>query len=133
MNRSMGCAGLLAITLVAGCTSSGETSSRASDPNRRCFFASSVSSFAAVDSRTVNIRVGVNDFYRLNLMSSCRDVTFTTGMALSTRGSSSICTGNALGTTLTTRGPSGRQRCSVGTVVALTPEEVQALSGRQRP
>lgn len=138
MGRSLGWLCIAAAAaLMAGCTSDGEPRQSAANAGagsgRQCFFTSSVSSFAPVDTRTVNLRVGANQFFRVNLMSPCRDVTWTTGMSLSTRGSSSICTGNALGVTLHTRGPSGRQRCTVSTIVALTPEEVQALSGRQRP
>lgn len=134
MPRAVGWLTVLGATLLAGCASSSdEPPESTANTNRRCFFASSVSSFAPVDTRTVNIRVGVNEFFRIDLMSPCRDATWTSGMALVTRGSSTICAGSGLGTTLVTRGPSGRQRCTVSGITALTPEEVQALSGRQRP
>lgn len=135
MTRSLGWLGLLAAMLLASCASSSndEQQQSAANPNRRCFFASNITSFAPVDTRTVNMRVGVNEFFRVDLMQTCRDATWPTGMSLVTRGGSTICTGPALGTTLVTnRGPT-RSRCSVRTITALTPEEAQALSGAQRP
>lgn len=101
--------------------------------SRQCFFANSANGFAAVDTRTVNVRVGAGDVYRLNLMNACRDINWTNRMALTTRGSSSICTGTALGTTLVTRGPTGVQRCAVRSVALLSPQEVEALRPRERP
>jgi hypothetical protein len=85
-----------------------------------------------VDSRTVNIRAGRNVF-RLDLFGTCPDVTWTNGMRLNTRPGSTICTGSGLGTSLSVRGPSGRQTCQVQTVTLLTPEEVAALPARHRP
>lgn len=123
------------VATLAGCAGSDEArEAAASSPNRQCFFAASAMSFAASDTRTVNVRVGANQFFRLDLMSPCRDVTWaTTRMTLSGRGSTSICTGPALGTTLVTRGPSGQRRCTVRTITALTQQDVDALASRARP
>jgi hypothetical protein len=85
-----------------------------------------------VDSRTVNIRAGRNTF-RLDLFGTCPDISWTNGMRLNTRPGSTICTGSGLGVSLTIRGPTGPQTCSVQTVTLLTPEEVAALPARHRP
>ena len=92
-----------AVTLLAGCASGDQAPRSETNPTRQCFFASSVNSFAPVDSSTVNIRVGANQVFRLDLMSNCgRDVSWTRSTRLVTRGSSSICTGSGIGTTLIT-------------------------------
>ena len=99
---------------------------------QQCFFAGNVSNFAAVDSSTVNIRVG-SDVYRLDLMSSCRNVNWNNRLTLASRTGSSICTGTGLGTTLISRGVTGQQRCQVHRITLLTAAEVEALRPRDRP
>jgi hypothetical protein len=129
-------AAAIALLLVSACANADPdvpNSPAAANPSRQCFFASSVNGFASVDSRTVNIRVGPSDVYRLDLTNSCRDVSWTNRMALVTRGGSSICPGAALGTSLVIRGPTGQQRCAVRSVTMLTPQQVEALRPRERP
>jgi hypothetical protein len=120
----------LAITGCAGTDSTADPSG-ASTP-RQCFSANSVRNFRAADTRTLNVRAGRN-VYRLDLFGTCPDLTWTQGMALTTTGSSSICTGSGLGTSVVIRGPTGRQTCAVQTVTLLTPEEIEALPAGQRP
>lgn len=124
-------AALLAIT---GCASTDATSQGAAGASntRQCFSASNVRNFRVVDSRTVNIRSGRNVF-RLDLFATCPDLTWNNSMKLQTSGSQTICTGSGLGTSVITRGSTGRQRCPVQTVTLLTPEEVEALPARNRP
>ncbi|TCM20434.1 hypothetical protein EDF56_10295 [Novosphingobium sp. PhB165] len=122
---------LLTITACAG-TDHGNTS--ASREPRRCFWPSDVRNFRAVNATTVNIRAG-RDVYRLDLLGSCPNINWNERMGLMTTGSSTICVGSGLGTSVVTRGTAGRgqQRCPVQTITALTPEEVAALPGRERP
>ena len=119
----------LAGLLLTGCAGADPDNPR---PPRQCFFASSASGFAAVDMRTVNVRAG-SDVFRLDLMSSCRDINWNQRLALVTRSGSSVCTGATPGVTLVTRGPTSQQRCAVRTVTKLTPQEVEALAPRHRP
>lgn len=129
-------AAAVALFFVSACTTpdpDAPSAPTASNPSRQCFFANSVNGFASVDSRTINIRVGAGDVYRLDLMNTCRDVSWTNRMALVTRGGSSICAGTALGTSLVIRGPTGQQRCAVRSVTMLTPQQVEALRARERP
>ncbi|MET0587281.1 MAG: DUF6491 family protein [Novosphingobium sp.] len=130
---SVGALAAIASLALAGCAGTDTSEpSAAANSGRQCFSTSSVRNFRAVDSRTVNIRAGRN-VYRLDLFGTCPDVTWTSGMRLNTRPSSTVCTGSALGTSLSVRGPSGRQTCQVQTVTLLTPEEVEALPARHRP
>lgn len=66
-------------------------------------------------------------------MGICSDLNWTNRMALVSRGSSMICVGSGLGTSIVTRGPTGRQRCQVRSIIGLTPEQVAALPARERP
>jgi len=85
-----------------------------------------------VDDRTINIRVGVRDVYRLDLLGACPDIDWQNKIAISSRGSSFIC--SPLDATIIAKGPFGRpQRCEVKQVRKLTPEEIQALPSRERP
>ena len=80
----------------------------------------------------VNLRVG-RHVYRLDLFGACPDVSWTNSLALVTTGSSSVCTGRGLGTSIMVRGSTGPQRCAIQSITALTTAEVQALEPRFRP
>jgi hypothetical protein len=120
-----------ALLVLGACATPDPDNPRASNPSRQCFFANSASGFTAVDTQTVNVRVGARDVYRLDLMGTCPDINWNSQIALVSRGSSSICTGT--GATIITRGPTGQQRCPVRMVTQLTPAEVEALRPRDRP
>ena len=132
MSRTAAWATMVAVLLVFGCASQDPDRPRASNPGQQCFFAGNVSNFTAVDASTVNIRVG-SDVYRLDLMSSCRNVNWNNRLSLASRTGSSICTGTGFGTTLISRGVTGQQRCQVHRITLLTPAEVEALRPRDRP
>ncbi|WP_309646384.1 DUF6491 family protein [Phenylobacterium sp.] len=100
-------------------------------PKRQCFFADNVSSFSAVDDRTVNLRVGVKDIYRLDLLGPCHDIDWEHEIGIQSRGSSWICSG--LDATIITKTAIGPQRCAVRTVTKLSPEDVAALPSKQKP
>ena len=132
MSRTAAWTTAVAILLISGCTSTDPDRPRASGAGQQCFFAGNVSNFTAVDASTVNIRVG-RDVYRLDLMSSCRNVNWNNRLTLTSRTGSSICTGTAMGATLVSRGVTGQQRCQVHRITLLTPAEVEALQPRDRP
>jgi hypothetical protein len=98
---------------------------------RSCFYAKNVSGFRASDDKTVYLRVGVKDVYRLDLMGPCPDVNWNESIALVSRGSSFICTG--LDAEVVSHSPIGPQRCPVQTLRKLTPAETQALPKGSRP
>ncbi|WP_114952648.1 DUF6491 family protein [Sphingosinicella terrae] len=133
---SFGAAAILLLTAggcAAGSDDPGLGAQGASRQAPRCFSTRSVRNFRSADPTTVHLRVGP-DVYRLDLMGACPDVDLTSRVRLATTGSAMVCTGSALGTSIVTRGPTGRpQRCQVRLVSALTPEEVAALPARVRP
>ncbi|WP_332772895.1 DUF6491 family protein [Phenylobacterium sp.] len=100
-------------------------------PQRQCFSARNVSNFSAVDDRTVNLRVGVKDVYRLDLMGPCHDIDWQHQIGIQSRGSSWICSG--LDATIITKSPIGPQRCAVRTVRKLSLEEIAALPPKHKP
>jgi hypothetical protein len=98
---------------------------------RQCFWTRDVNNFAAADDRTVNVRVGANRVYELDLLGPCPDVDWTQRLGIQSRGSDSICTG--VDAMIIAPSPIGPQRCAVRTVRRLTPQEVASLPPRARP
>ena len=109
------------------------TSAAAQQPSsaRQCFWSHQVNSFAAQGDRLVNLRVGVKDYFQLELMGPCPDVDWTQKIALVSRGGSTICSG--LDAEIVTPSPIGPQKCPVKSVRKLTPTEVAALPKGAKP
>jgi hypothetical protein len=98
----------------------------------QCFLVRNINSFNAPNDSTVYLRVGVKDFYRLELMHSCVGITFGNNLALeSSPGRSWIC--SPLEATVINRKIGMNQRCPVSAIHKLTPDEVAALPKRNRP
>jgi hypothetical protein len=91
-----------------------------------------VRNFRVVNPSTVNLRAR-GDVYRIDTAGVCPELSWTNRIELATTGSSWVCVGSGLGTSIVTRGPRGRQRCPIRTITALTREEVEALPARARP
>ena len=110
-------------------------SSAPTTPARQCFFSHQLSSWKETGDRSVNLRVGVNDVYALDLLGPCPDLKWAEAIGIETRGgSSSICSG--LDVTLIV--PSSvthtiPQRCMATSLRRLTREEVKALPKSDRP
>ena len=123
---------LIAATgLVAAAGFAGQESADAAPraPARDCFPARNVNGFTPVGRDAVDIRVGANRHYRLDLVGYCPDVDWSFRIALRTRGGSSwICQG--MDAELIVPSPTGTERCLVSAVRRLTPEEV--AQARQR-
>jgi hypothetical protein len=100
-------------------------------PQRQCFWPNAVNGFTAIDDRTVDVQVGANDVYRMELFAPCPDVDWAERLAFDHRGSTMICTG--LDVTVIAPSTIGPQRCAVRNLRKLTPEEVTALSSRKKP
>ncbi len=109
------------------------TSAAAQQPisARQCFWSHQVNSFAAQGDRLVNLRVGVKDYFQLELMGPCADVDWTQKIALVSRGGSTICSG--LDAEIVTPSPIGPQKCPVKSVRKLTPTEVATLPKGAKP
>ncbi|WP_395396414.1 DUF6491 family protein [Novosphingobium sp. BL-8A] len=125
---------MVAFLTMTGCAADEHDTASAVRQPRQCFWANDVRNFRAVNSTTVNVRAG-RDVYRLDLMGICPDINWSERLGLVTTGTSSICSGAGLGTSIVTRrsGGRGQQRCPVRAITVLTPEEVAAMPSRERP
>jgi len=99
--------------------------------DRACFFTRDVNGFSAADDRTVYVKVGVKDVYRLDLFSPCPDIDWNWRIGLQSHGSDWIC--SPMDATIIAHSPIGLQRCEVNKVTKLTPQEVAALPRKARP
>ena len=98
----------------------------------QCFFSRNISSWSDAGKDTVNLRVGVNDYYQLKLLGSCPDIDWTQSIGLESRGSDWICSGLDV-TVIVPRTTIGPQRCDATSLHKLSPAEVAALPKKQKP
>lgn len=98
---------------------------------RQCFWADRVNSFASVDDRVVNVRVGVKEIYQFEMFGRCHDIDWSQRIGIVSRGGSTICSG--LDAEVIAPSPIGPQRCPVRNIRRLTEAEVAALPPRARP
>jgi hypothetical protein len=106
--------------------------SAATAQGRNCFLRRSISNFSAPNDRTLYVRAGVRDVYRLDLLTSCTGLTFRRGITL--KGSPTggwIC--NPLDATVILRRSGMNQRCPVTAIHHLTPAEIVATPKRDLP
>ena len=88
----------------------------------------------AQGEKTVNVRVGVSRYYRLDLFAPCIDIDFLLRPSpWRSRVSDWICEGTTNNVEIFTRSPAGPQRCLVTNVTRLSPAEVAALPRRAKP
>ena len=79
------------LTLGAATAGSPEApkTAKAAKARSQCFWTDQVNNFASSDDRIVNLRVGVKDYYQLEMLGRCQDVDWTQSIAIVSRGSSS--------------------------------------------
>jgi len=132
-----------AVTLLASAGACADTGAHAAPQNdgkvaategRSCFRAADVSSWAAVDRMTVNLRVFIRDFYQVTLLAPCGDIDFSQRIGVRSGGGSDfICTGSGLDIEIIAPTPIGRQTCPATSLRRLTPAEVSALPPKAKP
>jgi len=105
----------------------------AAKPENQCFYSRNINGFNAPDDRTLYIRVGVNEVYRLDLMNDCNGLTFRQDIALSDEpaGDAFIC--SPIQATVTYREAGIRERCPVTAMHRLTPAEIAAVPKKFLP
>lgn len=97
-----------------------------------CFLRRDVYNFSAPNDRTLYIRVGVSQVWRLDLMTDCTGLSFRQAFGLEARPASPwIC--SPLDATVIVRQPGFHMRCPVTAMHHLSPAEVAALPKRDRP
>ncbi len=107
----------------------------AADSPRACFFANQISSWKEAGDQTVNLRVGVSDFYQLRLLAPCPDLKWAEAIGLETHGGAdTICSGLDVDVIIPGRVThSAPQRCMATSLHKLTKDEVAALPKGQKP
>ncbi|HEY1880246.1 MAG TPA: DUF6491 family protein [Caulobacteraceae bacterium] len=97
-----------------------------------CFLQRNINGFSAPNDRTVYVRVGVKDIWRLGTMNTCTGLTFRNAFALEGSPTSAwIC--KPLDATIRFNETGMRMICPVSSIHKLTPAEVAALPKRDRP
>ena len=125
-------AALISLSLPAAGQAAGPKEKPPADAKaRQCFWAPSVTSFAAPNDKVVNVRVGVKDVFQLEMLGPCMDVDWNNSIALVTRGSNFVCAG--MDADIVSRSTLGPQRCPVRSIRKLNPDEVAALGKREKP
>ena len=122
-----------AAALLSPSASSAAGAVSTSPGTRSCFYARQLSNFAAAGEQTLNLRVGVRDYYQLKLLGRCTELPWAEMIGLETRGGSEfICSGLDV-VVLVPRPGGGRERCMATDLRKLTPEEVKALPSKEKP
>jgi len=126
--------GIFVVSALVGIVVAGAAAAQpaAKPQTDRCFLSRNINGFTAPNDRTVYVRVGVRDVWRLDLMFDCAGLSFRNGFGL--QGSPTgpwIC--HPLDATVIIRQTGATQRCPVTAIRQLTPDEVAALPKRDRP
>ena len=98
----------------------------------QCFLRRNVNGFSAPNDRTLYVRVGVSDIWRLDLMTDCTGLAFRDAFGLEAQPARAwIC--SPLDATVVFRQTGLTQRCPVSGLHKLTAAEIAALPRRDRP
>ena len=125
--------GMIGIGGVVASRGQAQPAPAALKPENQCFYSRNINGFNAPDDRTLYIRVGVNEIYRLDLMNDCNGLTFRQDIALSDEpaGDAFIC--SPIQATVTYREAGIRERCPVTAMHKLTPAEIAAVPKKFLP
>jgi len=125
--------GMIGIGGVVASRGQAQPAPAAPKPENQCFYSRNINGFNAPDDRTLYIRVGVNEIYRLDLMNDCNGLTFRQDIALSDEpaGDAFIC--SPIQATVTYREAGIRERCPVTAMHKLTPAEIAAVPKKFLP
>lgn len=92
---------------------------------RQCFLPSQVNGFNAVDDDTVQVFVGVNEVYSLDILGPCQNIDWSMQIGIRSTGASSwVCGG--MDAELLVPSPTGTQSCMVTNIQQLSPEAARA-------
>lgn len=123
----------LALAATAGaCTADEEARPLVSARADQCFNARFVSSFTPAGRDAVDVRVGPNQVYRLDLGPGCLDVDWARAVALRSRTGSFICGPADAELVVPALGARRPDRCNVQDVRRLSEAEIDASRRRRR-
>ena len=126
--------GLLALSLAAVATGAGAADKPATG-REQCFRSHDYQAFRPVDDHTFNIRVDVNDYYRIETEGTCPALTYPQAFLITqVRGSDFICGPLDWDLRIGQPGPGGfSEPCIVKSQRKLTASEAAALPKRDKP
>lgn len=97
-----------------------------------CFARRNIESFSAPNDHTVYVRVGVDQIYRLDLMTECTNLTFRQGIGLEDQPATPwVC--SPLEATVVYHDAGILERCPVKAIHKLTADEIVALPKKDHP
>ena len=126
-------AGLLALSLVAA--TAADAADRSGTGGGQCFRSHDYQAFRPIDDHAFNIRVGVNDYYRVETEGTCPALTYPQAYLITeVRGSDLICGPLDWDLRIGQTGPGGfSEPCIVRSQRRLTAAEAAALPKREKP
>ena len=99
-----------------------------------CFYSGQFENWKAPDARTIYIRVGVDRYYRLDLVAPCERLAWPGAFLITRlRGSNSICTAMDWDLHVATSWHDIPTACIVKTMTELSPDEAAKLPKSSRP
>jgi hypothetical protein len=126
-----------AIMAMAGAmlVSSGVANAADKPKGDQCFRSESFQGFRPINDHAFNIRVNVNDYYRIELEGACPTLTYPDAMLVTqVRGSDLICGPLDWDLRVRENGPGGfAAACIVKSQRKLTPEDVMAMPLKEKP
>lgn len=101
----------------------------------QCFFVNQFQGWRAANDRTVYIRVGVRDIYRLDMAASCPQLTAPDARLITkTRGPDTVCSAIDWDLSVSESGPGAIPTpCIVSSMRKLSPAEAATLPKKLRP
>ena len=136
--KALSLAGLVSVTLVsaADAQQSHVPAARAAGERSKCFFANQFQQWRDVDDKTIYIQVNLNDYYRLDMVSSCPVLTYPNPhLVTRVNGPDTICT--ALNWDLRVADGTGpgsfAEPCIVENMTKLTPTEAAEYPKKYKP
>lgn len=127
MNRFLALAALIAS--LAACTANQPPASQATAGTGRCFNASTINDFHALDRYRIIVTAGVSHHYLLDILGTCPEIDWSLRIGLrSTSGSSWVCQGQDA--ELLVPSATGIDRCPVLGVRPISVDEAKALHAR---
>ena len=133
---ALACIGSLVAVTAVSAQQSTIPAPAAKNDRSQCFFISQYQQWRDVDDKTIYIRVNLHDYYRLDMASSCPELTYPEAHLVTTNfGSETMCT--ALDWDLRVANGTGRSsfaiRCIVNKMTKLTPAEAAAVPAKYKP
>jgi hypothetical protein len=102
--------------------------------NRACFFSRNFQTWKAPDNRTMYIRVGMTNYYKLEMAGTCYGLTGINPHLVTTfRGTDSVCSALDWDLKVAQSPNSPAVACIVKTMTPMTAEEVSAIPKKFKP